>query len=1575
MPKAHPLRLWLALRIVLAGILPLALVAVLVLGVLLPQQHADLEIHHRALAHAIAGSIETYLKGAERELRAMAEDIQDRKRPSSAFWFDHPSARVGPDEVFAAIYLIEADGSVSGPGLPLSPPDPGGKPVQLDPATWTVFRAARKLGRPWWAENFPSLVSGRPALSLVIPVGEGVLVGELGIDQIAQLISRLPAEHEGVTMILDPQNRIIAHSWSQGAGRPLSAGQPVKLEEVSPERSGYRSFELGGERFIGPQVAVLPLDWVVLVAQSGTEVFRPFLSTLWMLIVGALVALSLVALVAWVLARGLAWRIGRYASQAHALAEGDYDQLWPVSHILEFNHLADDLKRMALAIRQRELDLAASEARYRSLIANAPVVLFQFDDQGIFTLSEGKGLAGIGLASGEAVGQSVFELYRDYPHVCEYARRTLRGESVHFTTWIGDVFYDVYASPVRDAEGHLQVMGVTVDITERQRAEEALRQSRNLLQMVLDTIPTRVFWKDLELRYLGCNRSFALDAGLDSVEEMIGKDDYQMGWREQADLYRSDDRQVLESGQPKLDYEEWQTTPDGRHLWLQTSKVPLRDPDGLVLGILGTYQDITKRKQVENSLLASHALLDAISRAQSLYIKGADTNAIFDGMLSALLDVTESEYGFIGEVRREADGVPYLKTQAITNIAWDEATRAFYTANAPRGMEFRNPQTLFGAVITSGQPVFSADPSRDPRSGGTPPGHPPLRTFMGLPFFRGQELVGMVGVANRRGGYQEEMAKYLQPFLNTCASVTRAIQENQQRRRVEEALRASEARLRTAIESVPFDFFLIDADGRYVLQNTSSRKHWGDVVGKYPEEATEDAELLAHWQDNNRRAFAGEIVEEEVRHTLGEEERCIHNIIAPIKDKDETIGILGLNIDITDRKRAEQALQQSEAKFRRLHESMMDAFVSVDMNGVIREFNQVYQDMLGYSEEELPRLTYRDLTPEKWHAFEAGILQTQVFVQGYSEVYEKEYRRKEGTVFPVELRTYLLRNTSGEPAGMWAIVRDISDRKEAEKALADSELLLRESQKLSPVGSCEWEMATDKLYWSDEQFRIFGYEPGAIAPSYQAFLAALHADDKERVIAAVNQAVEGEAPYVTEYRILRPDGVERVIYAKGEVRRDRQGRPVRMIGSIIDITDQKQMEEALRKSEHQYRELVENANSIILRWNRRGEITFMNEFGLKFFGYSEQELLGQHVVGTIVPSDESSGRDLRPLMDEICHDPERFERNVNENQRRNGEQVWVAWTNKAVLDESGQVVEVFSVGSDITDRKRAEEELLRHREHLEELVAERTAELRQAMAQLMQSEKLAALGSLVAGVAHELNTPLGNTRTIAGALGEEVRAFAVSVDSGILRRSQLEAFINRSQEAVALLECNAARAADLIGHFKQVAVDQTSMRRRRFHLRRTVEEILATLQPQFKHTAHRYELDIPAELELDSYPGPLEQIIANLVTNSLAHGFAGLEAGRIRILARAKDRQQVVLTYLDNGLGIPSDTQNRIFEPFFTTGLGSGGSGLGLFIVYNLVTGVLGGTIQVQSHPGQGTNFTLTLPRIAPDRPALGMPT
>ncbi len=162
------------------------------------------------------------------------------------------------------------------------------------------------------------------------------------------------------------------------------------------------------------------------------------------------------------------------------------------------------------------------------------------------------------------------------------------------------------------------------DISERKRAEEALRESRNLLQTILDTIPTRIFWKDRDLQYLGCNLPFSLDAGIDKPAEMIGKNDYQMSWKEQAELYRGDDCQVMETGQPKLNYEEPQTTPDGSRIWLRTSKAPLRNLNGDIIGVLGTYEDITERKRAEEEIRRMNEELDERVRERTRQLEAAN---------------------------------------------------------------------------------------------------------------------------------------------------------------------------------------------------------------------------------------------------------------------------------------------------------------------------------------------------------------------------------------------------------------------------------------------------------------------------------------------------------------------------------------------------------------------------------------------------------------------------------------------------------------------------------------------------------------------------------------------------------------------------------------------------------------------------------------------------------------------------------------------------------------------------------------------------------------------------------------
>jgi signal transduction histidine kinase len=319
------------------------------------------------------------------------------------------------------------------------------------------------------------------------------------------------------------------------------------------------------------------------------------------------------------------------------------------------------------------------------------------------------------------------------------------------------------------------------------------------------------------------------------------------------------------------------------------------------------------------------------------------------------------------------------------------------------------------------------------------------------------------------------------------------------------------------------------------------------------------------------------------------------------------------------------------------------------------------------------------------------------------------------------------------------------------------------------------------------------------------------------------------------------------------------------------------------------------------------------------------------------------------------------------------------WVSTRVFTESQRTLFVSSY-FDITERRQAQEQIEELNSQLELRVAHRTAELQNANQelshtldtlkvakdQLVQSEKLAALGALVAGVAHELNTPIGNGLTVASSLEDRVKEFSAMLETGI-KRSELQTFVNDTRLAAEILERNLARAGALVAGFKQVAVDQTSSQRRNFAFSAFVSEVLTTLSPAIRKSGCVIEKEVPSDLSLNSYPGPLGQVLTNLINNAMVHGFAAEPAGVITVRARPVQNDRLEISVHDTGRGIKSQDLNRVFEPFFTTRLGQGGSGLGLHIVHNIVTGVLGGTIDVQSVPEQGCTFTLTVPVNAPE--------
>jgi signal transduction histidine kinase len=260
-------------------------------------------------------------------------------------------------------------------------------------------------------------------------------------------------------------------------------------------------------------------------------------------------------------------------------------------------------------------------------------------------------------------------------------------------------------------------------------------------------------------------------------------------------------------------------------------------------------------------------------------------------------------------------------------------------------------------------------------------------------------------------------------------------------------------------------------------------------------------------------------------------------------------------------------------------------------------------------------------------------------------------------------------------------------------------------------------------------------------------------------------------------------------------------------------------------------------------------------------------------------------------------------------------------------------------------------------------------ELRETQANLIQSEKLASLGQLVAGVAHEINTPVGNALTTATVLSDEVRNFGDMALTGQVPRARLMQFVERMKEGSHLLSSNLTRAADLVNSFKQVTADQVSSERRKIDMATWTHGLLTSLRPAARKTGHEVTVHCQPGLMVDTYPGALAQVLSNLFMNAIVHAYAPGAAGQLRLTITEAKRGSIRITFADDGKGMSPQIQSKVFDPFFTTTRNRGSAGLGLHIVYNLVTRTLKGSIEIASRPGAGTTFTITLPVKAVEHP------
>lgn len=405
---------------------------------------------------------------------------------------------------------------------------------------------------------------------------------------------------------------------------------------------------------------------------------------------------------------------------------------------------------------------------------------------------------------------------------------------------------------------------------------------------------------------------------------------------------------------------------------------------------------------------------------------------------------------------------------------------------------------------------------------------------------------------------------------------------------------------------------------------------------------------------------------------------------------------------------------------------------------------------------------------------------------------------------------------------------------------------------------------------------------------------------------------------------------------------------------------------ALEESKARLQAIFDHAVDGIIVISADGRIEAFNPAAERLFGYPAAEMLGHNV------------RELMP--EPYAHEHDGYLHNYLTTGERKiigiGREVTGRRADASEFPMELAVSEIrigderrfTGLVRDISERKRNEQALADLNQSLTEQVEQTQRamdNLKNAQTQLVQAEKLASLGELVAGVAHEINTPIGISVTAASLLRDEVKTVRELVEAGKLKRSTLDEFAETSSQTAEMILSNLARAADLIQSFKQVAVDRSTTDQRDVVLAQFLDEILLSLRPRLRKTAHEIAMDCDPDIRIHTQPGALAQVITNLVMNSLLHGLDDSVPGKIS-LAISPSEFGVTMRYLDNGRGISAEVLPRIFDPFFTTRRGSGGTGLGLHIVYNLITSTLGGQIQVSSKPGEGVEFTLLLPwRIA----------
>ena len=1068
-------------------------------------------------------------------------------------------------------------------------------------------------------------------------------------------------------------------------------------------------------------------------------------------------------------------------------------------------------------------------------------------------------------------------------------------------------WYLARALPIRDEAGRIvKWIGTNTDISMRRQVEQALRESEERLRVLYEDNPSMYFTVALDGRVLSVNRFGAHQLGYRS-EELIGRPVSDVVYEEDQAFVRRSMAQAFTDGMDGITSLEFRKkTKDGTVIWVREQLRILRMGEAGPVALI-VCEDISVRKQMEAALAEREEHL-------RLFIEHSPVAlAMFD-----------REMRYLAASRR-----------------WRMDCRV-----GDEPLIGRSHYEIFPEISERWKAIY-------------------LRCLTGA--LEGYEEDSFV----RPDGRTDWIRWGIRPWLTAEGDVGGVVifsEDITARKQADAAIRESEEQFRILADTAPVLIWMSGLDKRVSYFNT----RWLEYTGRTMEQERGDGWVEGIHPDDGERCWKTYAEAFDRREPFELEYRLrkadgqygwLHERGAPRFLPGGTFaGYHGACIDITARKLAEENLQCTRFAM----DQAVDAVYWIDPNARILYANEAARAMLGYTEDEFLRMTVHDLNPsfppEMWPAF-WGETRTKKVLS-----FETLHLTKDGRRIPIDIRVSFL--SYGGQEFHCAFVRDVTERKRVDEALLETQERFELAVRATNDGIWDWNIVTGELYWSDHTYDLLNYEPREFVPSLERWRSLLHPEESEQVLEGVRRHLELRMPYDVELRIKTKDGSYRWFRDMGQAVWDANGRPLRMVGSISDVTDRKNAEDALRTAhvELEQRVLERTAQLALanqslqdevaerkhveaavrdseLRYKLLTEATFdgiaIHDQGIlievnagleRMFRYEAGELIGRSILDLV--AEESRDMIVVNMGTGVSGPYEAMGR------RKDG----TTFPGEVVVRPycyRGKEVRLVA-GRDITERKHLEAERVRHTEELERQVAERTAEIAKLESQRAQTEKLAAMGRLAAGVAHEINNPIAGIKNAFTLVKQ-------AVDPA-----------HPHAEFVGMIDREIARVASIVQNMYQLYRPESG-KGEAVKLQTMMHDIEALFAKRLQQRRLVLTIDVDSCIDRFCVPrGDLLQVLLNLLNNAID---CSSEGGTITLTLRA-DADAIWIAVSDQGPGIPPEHLPHIFDPFFTTKTGGDqkGMGLGLSISQSLVM-AMGGKIEVQTRPNDGSTFSVILPR------------